>query len=177
MILRKYLINFIFLFLLVPMSVQADNFHNSKAIVLDLDSSIKLSNFSFKNGYIAANLRADEGFIQELAWTNDGSQPVIAFEVMILAYDPFNRAMPSTRWMVTGHNSVKWEPLNPGQSSKDGLFGRSTKKVFTAIAYVNTVRYADGTIWTVSPESLLKKLSAVSPFIENIDDIDDVVND
>lgn len=47
---------------------------------------IALSNLSFQNTF---GTRSQHSV--ELKWTNTGTEPVIAFEVVVLKYDPFNR--------------------------------------------------------------------------------------
>lgn len=87
-----------------------------------------------------------------------GAQPIIAFEIVVLKYDAFNKRLIGERWTVTGNNSANWRPLQPGISSRDGTIGYGEEQVFTAIAYVRAVRLADGTVWEVAPTQLLAEL-------------------
>jgi len=94
---------------------------------------VELSNFSFENRYADRATR----FYQNLSWRNIGSQPLVAFEIVILKYDPFNRRLIGSPWTVTGKNSADWRPLALGESNRDGTTGYGDEEVFTAIAYVD----------------------------------------
>ena len=132
------------------------NFHDRRAVVINSCPYIQLSDFMFENAWATPANR----FHEELTWKNVGSQPVIAFEIVILKYDAFDRRLVGTHWTVTGRNSADWSPLEPGQTDSDGLYGANVEKVFTEIAYVRNARLADGTVWTVSDQDLLTRLRA-----------------
>jgi hypothetical protein len=58
-------------------------------------------------------------FCQKLSWKNIGKQPVVAFEISILKYDPFDEPLIGSRWVVNGKDSADWQPLAPGKSGQD----------------------------------------------------------
>src|SRR4030095_8301920 len=118
-----------------------------KAFVVNTCPFVELSKFSF------GNYDSDQGgtrFRQDLTWKNVGLQPLVAFEIVVLKYDAFDRRLVGTRWTVTGHNSVDWTSLDVGQEAQDGTIGYSDEEVLTAVAYVRAARLSDGTVWTVN---------------------------
>jgi len=71
---------------------------------------VELSNFSFQN-----ELGDQEKFVQNLTWKNIGTQPVTAFQIIVLKYDPSNLRTIGDRWNIDGKNSADWSPLEPGE--------------------------------------------------------------
>lgn len=150
---------------LVPLSVQAQdsNYPDRRALILNTSPHVELSNFRFQNRYADRRDR----FEQDLSWKNISSQPLVAFEVVVLKYDAFDQRVIGSRWTVNGKNSADWKPLQPGESSADGTRGFGSEEVYTAIAYVRSARLADGTVWRVSEVELAKQLRQVSPGIKD----------
>ena len=142
---------------------QRDNFPDRKAIIVNSCTFIELSGFRFQNNYTDRRTR----FEQDLSWKNTGSQPILAFEVVILKYDAFDQRMIGTRWTITGRDSANWMPLGPGESASDGLRGFGGEEVFTAIAYVRQARLADGTVWRVNETELTAKLRQAATGIKD----------
>jgi hypothetical protein len=143
------------------------NFPNRKAYIVNTCPFVELRSFSFENRY------ADRGnrFFQNMSWRNVGRQPLIAFEIVILKYDPFDRRLIGTRWTVTGKNSGDWRPLGPSESSQDGSIGYGDEEVFTAIAYVRAARLTDGTVWTINDNDLLTQLRKLGTGIKDFGDV------
>jgi hypothetical protein len=143
------------------------DYPDAKALVLNHCPFVELTEFHFNNAYLAEPPR----FWQHLQWKNIGTQPLVAFEIVILKYDAFDRRLIGTRWTVTGTDSADWRPLRPGESAKDGTSSVGTEEVFTAIAYVRAARLHDGTIW-LADESLLKaSLRQLAPGIKDFGDV------
>lgn len=142
---------------------RASNFPDKSALILNTSPAIELSGFYFEN---TSNDRRDR-FEQHISWKNIGQQSIIAFEIVILKYDAFDQREVGSRWTVTGTNSANWSPLKPGESSRDGILGYGTEEVFTAIAYVRAVRFADGTVWRVNDAELQQQLRKVAPGIKD----------
>jgi len=138
-----------------------DNYPDRKAVVLNVCPYVELSNFGFQNRYADRSNR----FEQSMTWRNIGSQPLVAFEIIILKYDAFDQRVIGSRWTVTGKNSADWRPLAPGDSGNDGTIGYGSEEVFTGIAYVRLARLADGTVWKVNDAQLLSELKKVAPGI------------
>jgi hypothetical protein len=138
---------------------QNNNYPDRRALILNTCPSIELSDFSYVNQY-DLNARSTR-FHQNLTWKNIGTQPVIAFEVVILKYDAFNQRLIGTRWTVTGKNSADWRPLAPGSTDQDGTIGYGDEEVYTAIAYVRTARFADGTVWHADEADILARLRSL----------------
>jgi hypothetical protein len=144
-----------------------NNYPDRKAIVVNNSPHVELSGFAFQNVYE----RSASRFSQDLRWKNITEQPVVAFEVVILKYDPFDRRLVGTRWIVSGKNSADWTPLAPGESSGDGTRGVGSEDVHTAIAYVRHVRLSDGTIWSAPESELLTAIKRAAPHIRQFGDV------
>ncbi len=135
------------------------NFPDRKALIVNSCPHVELSDFNYHNFYAERATR----FAQDLKWKNVGTQPLVAFEVVILKYDPFDRRLIGTRWIITGKNSADWTPLQPGESNGDGTRSYGDEEVFTAIAYVRSARLQDGTVWYVDPAALATELKKAAP--------------
>lgn len=146
----------------LPATAQDSNFPDRKAIILNTCPHVELSNFSFANRYADRRSR----FEQHLSWKNVGSQPLAAFEIVVLKYDAFDQRVIGTRWAVTGKNSADWRPLAPGDVGSDGTIGYGTEEVFTAIAYVRAARLGDGTVWRANEVEVMNSLRKVAPGIK-----------
>lgn len=146
---------------------QDSNYPGRKPIIVNVCPFVQLSGFSFQNRY------ADHGnrFETHMSWKNIGTQPLTAFEIVILKYDAFNRRLIGERWTVTGVNSADWKPLQPGAQSADGTIGLGEEEVFTAIAYVRAARLADDTVWAVNDLQLITELKKVIPGIKDFGDL------
>jgi len=143
------------------------NFPDRKAYIVNACPYVELSEFSFENRYSDRASR----FFQNLSWKNVGEQPIVAFEIVILKYDPFNRRQIGTKWTVTGVDSANWSPLAPGESGKDGTLSYGDEEVFTSIAYVRHARLADGTIWSADDTDLAAKLRGLGTGIKEFGDV------
>jgi hypothetical protein len=149
-----------------PAMAQQSNFADRRSFIVNNCPHVELSDFSFENRYADRATR----FYQNLSWKNVGAQPLVAFEVVVLKYDPFNRRLVGSRWTVTGKNSADWSTLGPGESSADGTISYGDEEVFTAIAYVRAARLADGTIWQANDVQLLAKLRTLGAGIADFGD-------
>lgn len=142
---------------------QASNFPDKKAIVINNSPHVELSGFDFRNTYADRRTR----FEQDMRWKNIGTQPLAAFEIVILKYDAFDQRLTGSRWTVTGRDSANWVHLQPGDSAGDGTRGFGSEEVMTAIAYVRAARLADGTVWRANEAELMQKLKQVAPGIKD----------
>jgi hypothetical protein len=121
---------------------------------------VELSNFSIESE------DGTDRFQQKMAWRNVGPKPLVAFEIAIVKYDPFDRRLLGSRWVVIGTNGEDRTPLKPGDASQDGLAGAGEGEVFTAIAYVRAARLSDGTIWRVNDRELAAHLAKLKSGIK-----------
>jgi hypothetical protein len=144
------------------------NYPDRKAYIINSCPHVELSGFSYQNRFADRRSR----FETKMSWKNVASQPLAAFEIVILKYDAFNQRLIGERWTVTGTNSANWNPLPPGASSGDGTIGFRDEQVFTAIAYVRAARLADGTVWEVNPSQLLPELKKVVPGFKDFGKLD-----
>jgi hypothetical protein len=145
---------------------QDSNYPGRKPIIVNMCPFVELSGFSFQNRHDGRNR-----FETHMSWKNIGTQPLTAFEIVILKYDAFDRRLIGERWTVTGVNSADWRPLQPGAQSADGTIGLGEEEVFTAIAYVRAARLADNTVWAVNDLQLITELRKVIPGIKNFGDL------
>lgn len=146
---------------------QDSNYPGRKPVIVNTCPLVELSGFSFQNKYADGRTR----FETTMSWKNTGTQPLTAFEIVILKYDAFDRRLMGERWTVTGVNSADWRPLQPGAQSADGTIGLSKEEVFTAIAYVRTARLADNTVWAVNDAQLITELRKVIPGMKDFGDL------
>jgi hypothetical protein len=114
-------------------SAQDANFPDRKAIILNLCPYVELNNFSFQNRYADRRTR----FEQNMSWKNIGTQPLVAFEIVILKYDAFDQRVIGSRWTITGKNSADWRPLAPGQGGNDGTIGFGTEEVLEMVSPIS----------------------------------------
>jgi hypothetical protein len=143
------------------------NYPDGKALVLNNCPFIELSDFHFGNNPLAEPGR----FQQDLKWKNTGAQPIVAFEVVVLKYDAFDRRLVGSSWTVTGTNSADWRPLPPGGTNGDGTRTYGSEEVFTAIAYVRIARLQDGSIWRANDTTLRTALHGIAPAIKDFGDV------
>jgi hypothetical protein len=143
------------------------NYTDSQALIDNNCPYIKLTNFWFGNRYERNSCR----FVQSMTWTNIGTQPVVAFEIVILRYDAFNQRINGQSWTITGTDIENWTPLKPGFSGSDMTYGLTMEEVFTSIAYVRTVRLKDGTIWRAGTQGLPERLRKLAGDIEQFGNV------
>ncbi|MBI3505490.1 MAG: hypothetical protein HY059_11670 [Proteobacteria bacterium] len=149
------------------------NFASRQAEIINNASNfIELSDFSFKNEFDRSRTR----LTTNLAWTNKSSQPIIAFEVVVLRYDPFNRPIRGGgRWLITGTDSGNWTPLAPGARGSDGTFGFDAEPVMTSVVFVRLIRFQDGTVWQFNEQQILQAVKQRLPAIRDIGEINPAV--
>lgn len=144
-------------------AANAGNFPDSKAHIVNVSPHVEITGFQFLNQDRDRRSR----FTTSYAWKSTATQPIVAFEIVMLKYDAFDDRMINSRFVVQGKNSTNWSPLAPGESQRDGSIGFGEEDVFTGIAYVRRVRLADGTIWTVDEARLAAELKKIAPGIRN----------
>jgi hypothetical protein len=151
------------------------NFFDRQAIVINnAPSMIELSQFGFENEYSRSSFRLR----RDLRWENTSDRPVVAFEVVILRYDPFNRPIRSGgRWLVTGLNSGDWSALAPGQSSGDSTIGFDAEPVMTSVVYVRAIRFGDGSVWFADTAAVEKEIRQRLPVLKDLGDISPALGD
>jgi hypothetical protein len=139
-----------------------NNFADRQQVAINNCPVLSLSNFWIANTlytrhyHLAANL----------AWKNVGSQPITAFEIGLVYFDPFNRRLPSGgRWLVPGKDSAHWTVLRPGDMGNDKFTSGRQEYVFSAFAFVADVRFADGSVWTFDPDSVRAEIQKALPAI------------
>ncbi|MEI7575760.1 MAG: hypothetical protein WCK51_02625 [Armatimonadota bacterium] len=137
---------------------QQFDYPTRRALIANICPAVKIESFKFTNG--------TSKFISEFSWSNSGDKDVLAFELVTVKFDPFNRSITGGRSVLPGHNSAKYEPLKPGEKDSDGSSSlASGAHTYTAFIYVRTVRFVDGTIWSFNAADLLKSIKAQAPDI------------
>jgi hypothetical protein len=116
---------------------------------------------------VGAQIMATAGVAMLKSRRGGGVRHVVAFEIIILHFDAFDRPMIGNRWIVTGTSSGDWQPLKPGETGHDGLLN-VPDKVFTAVAYTRTVRLGDGTIWRASEPEVASQIRKALPRIRDV---------
>lgn len=152
-------------------AVAQSNFAGRKPVIINNASEyLTLSGFTFENTYRDRSNR----FVRNLRWTNSGAKPIIAFEVVMLFYDPFNRQISGSggRWLVPGHNSANWSALTPGESDSDGLISLRDEDAFFGVAYVRAIRFDDGTVWTSNQTEVERSIRAELPQLREIGELE-----
>jgi hypothetical protein len=143
------------------------NYPDRKALIVNNCPYVQLSNFWYENRYEKSIYR----FVQYMTWANTGGQAIVAFDIVILKYNPFNERINGVRWTVTGNNGQDWKPLERGYRESDSISGLTTEEVFTGIAYVRAARLRDGTIWRADMKELKEELGKVAPDITAFGDL------
>lgn len=144
------------------------NFSDRRSIIINNCPFIQLSDFNYHNAYDRSIMRLRTN----LSWRNAGDQPIVAFEVVVLRYDPFNRPIyGGGRWLITGNNSADWRPLMPGRQSSDGLIGHDEQPVLTSVVYVRAARLADGAVWMFDEPAIEQRIREELPALHEIGDV------
>ena len=149
---------------------EKQNYPSRKAIIINnAFPIITLKNFEFSNEYRDRSTK----LITTLYWTNSGEKDIVAFEVVVLYFDPFNRQMiQSGRWLNPGHDSANWTPLKPGESDGDATIGYAASDAFTALVYVRAVRLSDGTVWTSNQLQVEQRIKTLLPQLKEVGTLD-----
>lgn len=153
--------------LLVPALCFSEGFGfpDRKAIVLDSSPHVKINSFSFGNGIRRGTLDWENSFVYE--WTNVSVQPVIAFELVTLKYDPFDKPMRGSLFLVPGRKASDFRSLEPGETNGDRITSYGLTHTLTAIAYIRTVRLKDGTVWRADPSVVAAEVKKAVPYIKD----------
>jgi hypothetical protein len=146
------------------------NFADRRAVLINnAETMVKLSDFSFGNSFGQVGTQ----MTTSLKWTNAGQKDITAFEVVLAYFDPFNRPIlgPGGSWMITGHDSANWAPLHPGETDGDGLRHVSDEPVYTAIVYVRSIRFADGTVWSAPVLDVEQRIKESLPELRDLSNV------
>ena len=136
-------------------------FPSRRKLIADSCPSVKLLMFEFGNSRYENADHHQAGF----TWQNKTKQDVVAVEIVVLRYDPFNRPMIGERTTFAGKMDPKKDPLKPNEKETDGTDELGFDDTFTGIAYVSSVRFADGTVWMADQDDVAKKVKALVPEI------------
>lgn len=135
------------------------SYPNRRAVVADVCPHLKITSFTFQTVYE----RSMDRFKSNYSWKNVGSQGIESFELIILKYDPFNDQLIGSKAIFPGHNSAKYSPLMPGEEDSDGGSNINSDAVYTAVAYIRSIRFTNGTIWRAAASDIVKSIRAQVP--------------
>jgi|SaaInl5LU_22_DNA_1037371.scaffolds.fasta_scaffold27240_3 hypothetical protein len=102
-----------------------------------------------------------EGVKHEVVLKNVSEQNVNAYRVTFQSFDAFNEHMGR------GLGGISIETIN-SESDSSGTWVQSPYAVFTfekygtGVAYVSSVRLADGSVWKANQEFILKEMKKIS---------------
>ena len=139
----------------------SSDYPERRAIIANVSADIGLKRFTYSKEY-------DHGYSlhENFTWGNTGKKEVVAFELVVLHYDPFNDQLLGSRGVLPGHNSAKHAHLLPGEDDSDGFSGiAGNEDVFTAVLYVRSIRFADGTVWRANPADVIASIKKQVPDI------------
>lgn len=144
-----------------PVAVCADEttaYPDRVGKVLDVGASVKLTRFSWSQelGNVFTRSYSAE-------WSNKGEKAVAAFELRVLRFNPFDEALTDFVQVIPGTNSADYSPLAPRAIGGDGFNEKGDADVFTALAFVSKVRFADGSIWRAMPSTIEAEQKKVLP--------------
>lgn len=138
------------------------NWSDRRQIIANVCPDIKITSFTFGSAY--ERIGGDR-FVSRYAWENIGQKEIVAFELVILRYDPFNRPQIGVVSIFPGHNSATYKPLKPGESDSDGGSSLGDDKIYTAVVYIRNVRFSDNTIWSAASADVVKSIKTQVPDI------------
>jgi len=132
-----------------------DQYDSRRAIIVNVCPHVKLLDFRWN---IIGGERTND-----FNWSGTSDSPVIAFEIVLVRFDPFNRQLISEGTIFPGHE--RSEPLKKDEHDSSGTKIRFSDNVYTQIAYVSNVRLADGTLWRANFDDVVKSIAAQVPDI------------
>jgi hypothetical protein len=130
-------------------------------MVANVCPHLKITSFSFSN----VHERSMDRFKTEYSWENTGDKDIIAFEIVVLKYDPFNRQLIGSRNIFPGHNSATSRALKQKETDSDGGYSLGSKDVFTAYAYIRSIRITEDTVWNANPADIIASIKKQTPDI------------
>jgi hypothetical protein len=122
-------------------------------IIAQPDAPLEITGYTAS--YAAGGRYSDRGISHDLQYRSR-SQPVVAVRFGLVAFDIFNRFLDYT-------GGIDMDEAQPGKV-KTGAWTASAYAAFsfhTGVAYVSTVRFADGTIWTADEAAITSELRKI----------------
>lgn len=120
---------------------------------------IRLTIFNINKSYVQGEgMRRD----YTLTWSNNGKKGVVALEVRLLKFNPFNERLGDSAFIFPGHRGVNL-PLEPTESGSGRIRASFDKELFTALAYVSKIRFTDGMVWRASPAAVAAQIKVAVP--------------
>lgn len=121
-------------------------------IVIQPNSPVGIT--EYKAGFEQTNMSS--GIIHNVSYTNRGRSRISAVRIGIVSFDVFNGFMGRI-------DGVSMMDVAVGRSGR-GNWTQTPSAAFsflTSVAYVDTVRYEDGTIWQADAETVLEELRKI----------------
>lgn len=109
--------------------------------------------------------RISERCRRYFGWKNTSEREIVAVQVIVLRFDPFNRSMLPMRLIAGG--AAGQNMLKVGASSFAVTYDLGFDvSEYTSIAFVSDVRFSDGSRWEFSEQSVLALLKKAAPELE-----------
>jgi hypothetical protein len=137
------------------------NYASRAALVADICPHLKIVAFSVGNSLDGPGYSPT--FREEFTWQNTGQKDIIALELGVLKWDPFNEAMIGSRLILPGRTDGGYRVLKPGEKDSDAALDYGHEHTYTAIGYVNRIRFGDGSVWTSDPVDLAREVKRLAP--------------
>lgn len=102
-----------------------------------------------------------QGINHALSYTNRGRSRISAVRFGLVAFDVFNGLLGKTEGIVMADVNVNRSGRGSWVQSPPAAFS-----FLTSVAYVDTVRFEDGTIWQADVETVLEELRKIDKAFE-----------
>jgi hypothetical protein len=123
-------------------------------IISQANSPIQITAYTAR--YVEGSQYSREGIHHNLTYMNRGAQQVVAIRFGLVTFDVFNQFLGKT-------GGISMDDLQIGKSEK-GSWINSPYGDFsfnTGLAYVDMVRFADGTIWKADEATVLDEIRKI----------------
>ena len=100
--------------------------------------------------------RSADSILHSLTVSNKSDREIDVYEVGLASFDAFNELLTRSGGWATTRIAVGAQHKGDWEQKPSGAF--RFNKFGTAVAYVNAVRFTDGTIWRADPGAVLVEL-------------------
>jgi len=147
----KILIFFICFIWIFPTVLLAE-----KSIVLSQENApLKITKYEAKYSYYERR----SSIRHSVSYKNVSDKKIVAFRLSFLSFTVFNEFLDTSGGISVEELAVN--EISKGTWEQAPYRAHLFKKYGTGIAYVNTVRFEDGTIWKVNNEDVLPQIQEI----------------
>ena len=104
------------------------NYADRKGYILNFAPGLQITHFGFCNSDERDSRYSLGRFTQQLSWKNVGNIPIVAYELHVIQFDPFDRELIGSKAIMPGIDSAKWKHLEPGFASSRTGCDRSSDR-------------------------------------------------